>query len=150
MLLKNCSRYQPQLLPPFLSRGSQELTHLVISLVLVVSVSLGTGCSQNPSQSTSPTETLSAMLELASEGNWEKYIDEYYGEQHKFKSPSDREQLVSRFREKWGSKVIVGLKEASQVEPELSQDENQARFKLSQGELILYKNEQGKWTFHLS
>ncbi len=89
------------------------------------------------------------MLEAAEAGNWEKYVDEYYGEQHKFKSPSDRDKLVSRFREQWSSEVIAGLKEASQVEPELSEDGTKARFKLSNGELILYKNEQGNWTFHL-
>ncbi len=125
------------------------LIHLMVSLVVVASVSLGFGCSRSQSQSTSPTEILSAMLEAAEAGNWEKYVDEYYGEQHKFKSSSDREKLVSRFREKWGSEVIAGLKEASQVEPELSEDGTKARFQLSNGEFILYKNEQGNWTFHL-
>ncbi len=123
------------------------LKHLFALLFVVFSVSLGFGCSQ--SQTTLPTGTLSAMLEAAEDGNWEKYVDEYYGEQHKFKSPSDRDKLVSTFREKWGSQVIAGLKEASQIEPELSEDGTQARFQLSNGEFILYKNEQGSWTFHL-
>ena len=149
MPLKNCPQSKQKSTRLFLSRGSLGLKQLVIWLVLLGSVTLGMGCSQKQTQATSPTETLSAMLEVAEAGNWEKYIDEYYGEQHKFKSPSEREQVVSRFREKWGSKVIVGLKEASQVEPELSEDGNQARFKLREGEFILYKNEQGKWTFHL-
>ena len=86
------------------------LKHLVILLV-VASGSLGFGCSQSQSQSTSPTATLYSMLKAAEAGNWEKYVDEYYGEQHKFKSPSDRDKLVSRFREKWGSEIIAGLKE---------------------------------------
>ena len=121
----------------------------MVSLVVVASVSLGFGCSRSQSQSTSPTATLSAMLESAEDGDWEKYVDDYYGEQHKFKSPSDRDKLVSRFRDKWGSQVIAGLKEASQVEPELSEDGTKAIFQLSNGEFILYKNEQGNWTFHL-
>ena len=124
------------------------LIHLVILLV-VASVPVGFGCSRSQSQSISPTATLYSMLEAAEAGNWEKYVDEYYGEQHKFKSPSDRDKLVSRFREKWGSQIIAGLKEASQVEPELSEDGTQARFHLSNGDFILYKNEQGNWTFHL-
>lgn len=123
------------------------LKHLFVLLLVVNSISLGFGCSQ--SQTTLPTATLSAMLEAAEAENWEKYVDEYYGEQHKFKSPSDRDKLVSLFREKWGSQVIAGLKEASQVKPELSEDGTLARFQLSDGELILYKNEQGNWTFHL-
>ncbi len=127
---------------------NKVLKHLII-LSVVASVSLGFGCSQGQSQSTSPTATLSAMLEAAEDGDWEKYVDEYYGEQHKFKSPSDRDKLVSRFRDKWGSQVIAGLKEASQVEPEFSEDGTQAIFQLSNGEFILYKNEQGNWTFHL-
>ena len=125
------------------------LINLMVSLVVVASVSLGFGCSRSQSQSTSPTEILSAMLEAAEDGDWEQYVDEYYGEQHKFKSPSDRNKLVSRFRDKWGSQVIAGLKEASLVEPELSEDGTQARFQLSNGDFILYKNEQGNWTFHL-
>ena len=127
---------------------NKVLKHLLVLLV-VASVSLGFGCSRSQSQSTSPTATLSAMLESAEDGDWEKYVDEYYGEQHKFKSPSDRDKLVSRFRDKWGSQVIAGLKEASQVEPELSEDGTKAVFQLSNGEFILYKNEQGNWTFHL-
>ena len=72
--------------------------------------------------------TLSAMLEAAEAGDWEKYVDEFYGEQHKFRSSSDRDKLVLRFREKWGSKVIAGLKEATQVEPYLSGDGSKAIF----------------------
>ncbi len=56
------------------------LIHLFISVVVLASVSLGFGCSQGQSQSTSPTEILSAMLEAAEDGDWEKYVDEYYGE----------------------------------------------------------------------
>ena len=125
------------------------LVHLMVSLVVVASASLGFGCSRSQSQSTSPTGTLSSMLEAAEDGDWEKYVDDYYGEQHKFKSSSDRDKLVSRFREKWGIQVIAGLKEASQVEPELSEDGTQAIFQLSNGEFILYKSEEGNWTFHL-
>ena len=127
---------------------TKVLIHLVILLV-VASVPVGFGCSRSQSQSISPTATLYSMLEAAETGNWETYVDEYYGEQHKYKSPSDRDKLVSRFRDKWGSQVIAGLKEASQVEPVLTEDGTQAIFQLSNGEFILYKNEQGDWTFHL-
>ena len=93
--------------------------------------------------------TLSAMLKAAQAGNWEKYVDDYYGEQHKFRSSADRDGLVSRFKNKWGSRVIPGLKEAAKVKPELSKDGKKAIFKLKNGDFILYKNDQGKWTFHL-
>ena len=93
--------------------------------------------------------TLSAMLEAAEAGNWEKYVDGFYGEQHKFRSSSDRDNLVLRFKEKWGSKVISGLREASQVEPYLSEDGSKAIFQLTNGKFILYKNEKGNWMFHL-
>ncbi len=93
--------------------------------------------------------TLSAMLKAAEAGNWEKYVDDYYGEQHKFRSSKDRDSLVARFRQKWGSKVIHGLRKAAQVKPELSGDGTKAIFQLKQGKFILYKNEKGKWTFHL-
>ena len=93
--------------------------------------------------------TLSAMLKAAEAGNWEKYVDEFYGEQHKFRSSKDRDSLVARFRQKWGSRVIPGLREAAQVKPELSGDGTKAIFQLKQGKFILYKNEKGKWTFHL-
>ncbi len=125
------------------------LKQFFVLLFVVISISLGFGCSQSESQTTLPTATLSAMLEAAEAGNWEEYVDEYYGEQHKFKSPSDRDKLVSLFREQWGTQVITGLKEASQVKPELSEDGTQASFQLSDGEYILYQNEQGNWTFHL-
>ena len=93
--------------------------------------------------------TLSAMLKSAEAGNWGKYVDDYYGEQHKFRSSKDRDSLVARFRQKWGSKVIPGLREAAKVKPELSGDGTKAIFQLKKGKFILYKNEKGKWTFHL-
>jgi hypothetical protein len=93
--------------------------------------------------------TVSAMLEAAEAGNWEKYVDDFYGEQHKFRSSSDRNKLVLRFKEKWGSIVIPGLREASKVEPYLSEDGSKAIFQLKNGKFILYKNEKGNWMFHL-
>ena len=59
------------------------------------------------------------------------------------------DKLVSLFREKWGNEVIASLKEVSEIKPELSKDGTLARFQLSDGELMLYKNEQVNWTFHL-
>lgn len=99
------------------------------------------------SRNISPSATVSAMLSATVAGNWEKYVDEFYGEQHKFRSTLDRDGLVLRFREKWGNKVIVALKEASQVKPKLSGDK--AIFQLKNGDFILYKNAQGNWMFHL-
>ncbi|CCQ90379.1 exported hypothetical protein [Nitrospina gracilis 3/211] len=93
--------------------------------------------------------TLSTMLRVAEAGDWERYVDEFYGEQHKFRSSSDREKLILRFRAKWGSKVIAGLREASRVKPHLSKDGSKAIFQLKNGKFILYKNEKGDWMFHL-
>ena len=97
----------------------------------------------------SPEETLATMLRLAQAGDWESYVDKYYGEQHKFRSPSDRDKLVSRYKKKWGSRVIAGLKEASGVKPKISRDGTRAVFQLKKGAFILYKNKQGNWTYHL-
>ncbi len=123
--------------------------NLLFISVIILSLSVGVSCSLTQAQEILPTDTLSEMLKTAEEGNWEKYVDEYYGEQHKFESPSDREALISRFRERWSNQVIAGLKEASQVEPELSEDGKKAIFQLNNGKFILYKNEQGDWMFHL-
>ena len=151
MQVKNCQWAKK--LSPLSSykehRVLKVFKNLLILSVMIGWLSVGVSCSVTQSQQTSPTVTLSAMLKTAEVGNWEKYVDEYYGEQHKFQSPSDREALISRFRERWGNQVIAGLKEASQVEPELSEDGKKAIFQLSNGEFILYKNEQGDWTFHL-
>ena len=97
----------------------------------------------------SPKKTLLKMLRAAESGDWETYVDDYYGEQHKFRSPADRDKLISRYREKWGKKVIPGLREASRVEPKLSADGNQAIFKIKEGDFILYKDKDGYWMFHL-
>lgn len=104
---------------------------------------------KTPRVKLSPKDTLSKMISAAEAGDWESYVDDYYGEQHKFRSSADRDKLVSRFREKWGSKVIPGLREASRVEPHLSTDGNKAIFKMKQGDFILYKSKDGYWMFHL-
>ncbi len=118
-------------------------------VLLFVAFLLALGVSQSQSASASPKATLSAMLRAAEAGNWGKYVDDFYGEQHKFRSSADRDKLVLRFRNKWGSKVIPGLKEASKVKPTLSKDGSKSIFQLKKGQFILYKNKQGKWTFHL-
>jgi hypothetical protein len=92
-------------------------------------------------------ETLSKMLKAAKEGDWEAYV-EFYGEQDKFRSPADRDALVKRFEEKWGDKVVEGLSRA--VEFPVQIDGDKAMFQDGQETLfILYKNENGDWTFHL-
>jgi hypothetical protein len=93
-------------------------------------------------------ETLSQMLDVAEKGDWEVYVDHYYGEQHKFGSPADRDALVRRFKEKWGEKVIPGLSHASKLPIQIEGDK--AIF--LDGEdtaFILHRSDDGEWKFHL-
>ncbi len=93
------------------------------------------------------TETLGKMLEAATQGDWDAYV-EFYGEQHKFGSPADRDALVKRFEEKWGEKVVEGLTLA--VEFPVQIDGDKAEFRDGDDTVfILYRSEDGKWTFHL-
>jgi len=92
-------------------------------------------------------ETLSKMLAAAKEGDWDGYV-EYYGEQDKFRSPADRDTLVTRFKEKWGEQVVEGLSRA--VEFPVQIDGDKAMFQDGENTLfMLYRNETGDWTFHL-
>lgn len=93
------------------------------------------------------TETLRNMLEVATQGDWEAYVD-FYGEQHKFSSSADRDALVKRFEEKWGEKVVEGLNRA--VEFPVQIDGDKAEFRDGDDTVfMLYRHESGDWTFHL-
>jgi hypothetical protein len=91
---------------------------------------------------------LDAMREAAEDGDWETYVDRFYGEQHKFASPDQRDLVVERFRGPWGEEVLPVLVEASQLTPRIVED--RALFERD-GELIfiLHKDDDGRWTFHL-
>lgn len=94
------------------------------------------------------SETLSAMLALAEEGNWGGYVDQHYGEAHKFRTLEDRNALVWRFEQRWGAKVIEALRRAANVTPAI--ESNRALF-MENGDplFILHREEDGTWTFHL-
>jgi len=94
-------------------------------------------------------ETVGRLLELAEAGEWETYVDDYYGEIHKFKDQGDRTALVSRFREDWGGQVIEALRQVKEIDPQLSADGTEAVFELGDGGFTLYKDETGHWKFHL-
>jgi len=94
-------------------------------------------------------QTVARLLELAEAGEWETYVDDYYGEIYKFEDEGDRNALVSRFREDWGVQVIEALRQVIQIDPRLSADGNEAVFELGDGEFTLYKDETGNWKFHL-
>lgn len=96
-----------------------------------------------------PQETVVRLLELAEAGDWETYVDDYYGEIHKFKDQGDRTALVSRFREDWGGQVIEAPRQVKEIDPRLSADGTEAVFELGDGGFTLYKDETGNWKFHL-
>jgi hypothetical protein len=121
---------------------------LANGIVLLVVVS-ALGCSGGRQSSTGdPQETVQTMLELANSGDWESYVDRFYGEKHKIANPQQMTQLVTRFRDAWGSQIIPALEEASQLAPVIEGDK--AIFqKDGRDVFVLYKNESGEWTFHL-
>ncbi len=93
--------------------------------------------------------TVRAMLALAEDGEWDAYVDDYYGEAHKFDSPSDRKALVDRFEQQWGTRVIDGLRQAASVTPMID-EEGRAVFSVNgQSVFVLYRAADGRWTFHL-
>ena len=94
-------------------------------------------------------ETVARLLELAEAGEWETYVDDYYGEIYKFKDEGDRTALVSRFREDWGVQVIKALRQVMEIDPRLSADGTEAVFELGEGAFTLYKDATGNWKFHL-
>ena len=104
---------------------------------------------QDSGKPLTPQETVARLLELAEAGDWETYVDDYYGEVHKFKDQGDRTALVSRFREDWSGQVIEALRQVQEIEPRLSADGAEAVFELGEGGFTLYKDGEGNWKFHL-
>ncbi len=96
-----------------------------------------------------PEDTVARLLQLAEAGEWEGYVDDYYGEAYKFNDDGDRTSLVTRFREDWSEQVIDALRKAKDVSPQLSSDGLEAVFELKGGTFILYNDGNGGWKFHL-
>ena len=93
-------------------------------------------------------ETLNRMLEVARNGDWEAYVDDYYGEQHKFRSPADRDAMVQRFEENWGEKLVPGLSRAAKLPAQIEGDKA-VFLEGDETVFILYRSENGGWKFHL-
>ena len=107
----------------------------------------------SPSAAGSSVEDLAArslgeMLQVARSGDFEKYVDDYYGETDKFRTPADRDALVRRFTEKWGESLVEGLDRAAKLPVKI--DGDKALF-LDGDEpvFILHRAEDGAWKFHL-
>lgn len=99
---------------------------------------------------TTPEATVARLLELAEAGEWETYVDDFYGETHKFTDKGERDLLVSRFRDDWGQRVIENLRQVKDIEPQLSGDGRNAMFELGEdSRFTLYKDDEGRWKFHL-
>ena len=126
---------------------------LIYGVLLCVTTVAGCGSSKAApnaprSDEDAAAETLSKMLEVAVWGDWGAYVDSHYGEQHKFRSPADRDALVKRFQEKWGEKLVQGLRRAAELPVKIDGD----RAEFHDGEetvFILYRSESGDWKFHL-
>lgn len=131
------------------------------SICVVLAATAGCGGSQTPTEEPAveaPTpqlsdedlaaKTLLQMLELARAGDFEAYVDDFYGETHKLRSPADRDALVRRFKEKWGDALVEGLDRASKLPVVI--DGDQATF-LDGDEpaFILHRSAEGSWKFHL-
>ena len=92
---------------------------------------------------------LAAMLDLAEAGEWGAYVDDFYGETHKFGGPEDRDALVERFEKRWGVKVVEALRQATGLTPTIDAN-GRAVFATDDGPVyMLYRHDDGRWTFHL-
>ena len=96
-----------------------------------------------------PEGTVARLLQLAEAGEWEAYVDYYYGEAYKFNDDGDRISLVARFREDWSEQVIDALRKAKDVPPQLSSGGLEAVFEMEGGTFTLYNDGNGGWKFHL-
>ena len=132
---------------------------LIISAV-VVAASLLSGCgpssadagsaaeSSRSSAIESPEQVVESMLALAREGDWATYIDRYYGEQHKFRSPDDRDRLAEMLASR-ADQIVRGLEQVQGVTPEIAPDGSTATFTLPGGDAFTLYHNSGAWTFHL-
>lgn len=94
------------------------------------------------------SRTVDDLLTLARAGDWENYVDRYYGESHKFRSAADRDQLVQRFENQWGDKVLDSLEGVVHVKPVIEAES--ALFQVDGETLfVLYRTTDGEWKFHL-
>lgn len=93
--------------------------------------------------------TIGRMLDAAEAGDWERYVDEFYGESEKLDSDVARDALVARFRDRWGEAVLEALREAVTIEPVF--EGPRAFFRDASGETVfeLHRRFDGVWTFHL-
>ena len=101
--------------------------------------------------SLSAEETLARLIELARAGDWETYVDDFYGESYKFEGMTERrDAVVARFRDKWADKVVAGFVPLEGKVAEIVEDGKKAVFSID-GEpvFMLYLSDDGRWTFHL-
>ena len=99
----------------------------------------------------SPEETLARLIELARAGDWETYVDDFYGESDKFEGIAERrDAVVARFRDEWADKVVAGFEPLEGKTAEIVEDGKKAVFSVN-GEpaFMLYLSDDGRWTFHL-
>jgi len=93
-------------------------------------------------------QTLNQMLQVAEKGDWGAYVDNHYGEQDRYRSPSDRDIVVKRFQDKWGKKLLPVLRRAVQLPVRI--DGDLAVFMDGEETIFfLYRGQDGNWTFHL-
>lgn len=93
--------------------------------------------------------TVASMLELAEAGKWDSYVDQFYGETHKFRGPEDRATLITRFEERWGEKIVKALRRAATLTPTIDIDGRALFADTDEIVFMLYKHNDGRWTFHL-
>ena len=103
------------------------------------------------SKSLSPEETLARLIELARAGDWETYVDDFYGESHKFEGMAERrDTVVARFRDEWADKVVAGFEPLEGKTAEIAEDGKKAVFSVDgEPSFMLYLSDDGRWTFHL-
>jgi hypothetical protein len=125
------------------------------SLVLVgcrqdATASPDQGAAPTATKTPGPSQTAANMLARAEAGNWTAYVDDYYGETHKFRNDRDRRQLIERFATKWGEQVVVLLGQVAEIKPKVSDDGSQAVFDFGDGRrFTLYLDADRHWKFHL-
>ena len=88
---------------------------------------------------------------MARAGDWETYVDEFYGESHPFEGLAERRNaVVARFRERWADEVLAGFEALDGGPPEITDDGKKAVFSLNgEPSFNLFLSDDGRWTFHL-
>ena len=122
---------------------------MLTALLLTCTIGCGGASDSGDASEAAPETTIRAMRALAEAGDWDAYVDRYYGETHKFSSPADRDALVGRFEQTWGAQVLEALQKAESLEPRI--DGDRAFFEDSDGQAVfeLRRSAEGTWTFHL-